>query len=83
MRILISLLVSCLLLESGQIQAQPTGTYYPSRRFTFDLTPRPRAAQGIMVGEVTPTSALVQVRLTRPRGRAGNRRRGTVHTAAG
>ena len=58
MKLLISLLVSCLLLESGQLQAQPTGTYYPVRRFTFDVTPRPRAAQGIMVGEVTPTKRM-------------------------
>ena len=67
-RILVALLTSCLLLESSQLQGQEAGTYYPSRRFTFDLTLRnPRAAQGIMVGEVTPSSALVQVRLTRTR----------------
>ena len=68
-RILVTLLMSCLLLENSQLQGQEAGTYYPSRRFPFNLTIRPpRAAQGIMVGEVTPSSALVQVRLTRTRG---------------
>jgi alkaline phosphatase/alkaline phosphatase D len=70
MRILLTAcLLSCLLLPTTVIAQDAAGTYYPSRRFSFDFTLRtPRAAQGIMVGEVTPTSALIQVRLTRTRG---------------
>jgi alkaline phosphatase/alkaline phosphatase D len=65
------LLMVCLLLGSNQAPAQITdgSNYGPTRRLSFDFTLRnPRAAQGIMVGEVTSTSALVQVRLTRTRG---------------
>ncbi|MFP6753201.1 MAG: hypothetical protein VB855_16075, partial [Pirellulaceae bacterium] len=68
MKLLMSLCLACLLLGNSPLDGQEAGTYYPTRRFTLNLTTRPKAAQGIMVGEVTATSALVQVRLTRTRG---------------
>ena len=67
MRILVTLLVSCLLLESSQLQAQEAGTYYPSRRFTFDVTPRPKAAPHAMILQPRGAQSPENLSLSRPR----------------